>query len=525
MPDRDAAGGKVKLPPMRSISRRLFLSGGAAAIVSVGAECGTNPPQKSTTEPTSTPGHTTTKKPAPPESELATAGWLIAENRRPGTDAWVVTSDPIPHSIEGYPDHVSATIGDTVALHVSSTAPTFHVEAYRMGWYQGYFGRLVWKSAETHGSVQAIPGPSSGTNTVECNWPASLGFKVDSDWPPGNYLLKLVGSNGQQKLMPFIVRDDFEQVGDRRPELGNHVAGVQPLGPVQPLLRRGRIEPELRQPITGRLVRPPLRARGTGLGGRGRGLVGKRLPVCDVRGEAGPRRHVLVGPRLRCAASTFEGAQGPRQPGSRRVLVVVDARGCAVRTSGGCEFHVPRCERVLPAHPRREQPDQGPIARSICYKDPYEDPLYGVDNSEVTSDWPSGPEPRPECALIGNDVPVEPGQCVVRRVGAHGVGLGQDRDAKKGDSLQHVIGSEYDAYQPGLAGSPANLEIWAHSPLECRGQRGFADMTYYAQPDAGGVFATGTNWWVNKLSANTGKVTSGVVPDADTACHVDSRSA
>ena len=31
---------------------------------------------------------------------------------------------------------------------------------------------------------------------------------------------------------------------------------------------------------------------------------------------------------------------------------------------------------------------------------------------------------------------------------------------------------------------------------------------------SGGVFASGTNWWVNKLSANAGRVSSGVVFDA-----------
>jgi hypothetical protein len=77
-----------------------------------------------------------------------------------------------------------------------------------MGWYQGYGGRLIWKSGETPGSVQPIPGPSPTVNTIECKWAPSVRFEVSSQWLPGNYLLKLVGSNAQQKLMPFIVRDD-----------------------------------------------------------------------------------------------------------------------------------------------------------------------------------------------------------------------------------------------------------------------------------------------------------------------------
>ena len=120
----------------------------------------------------------------------------------------MVGSVPIPHSIEGYPDHVSATTGDTVALHVSSTAPTFHVEAYRMGWYQGYGGRLIWRSAHDDGRGPADPGARALGEHVECNWAPSVHFDVTSEWPPGNYLLNSSGPNGQQKLMPFIVRDD-----------------------------------------------------------------------------------------------------------------------------------------------------------------------------------------------------------------------------------------------------------------------------------------------------------------------------
>ena len=53
-------------------------------------------------------------------------------------------------------------------------------------------------------------------------------------------------------------------------------------------------------------------------------------------------------------------------------------------------------------HIRVQDSPVGPNRQVVCYKDPYEDPLYGVDNAEVTADWPSGPVPRPECVLIGN---------------------------------------------------------------------------------------------------------------------------
>jgi hypothetical protein len=164
-------------------------------------------------------------------------------------------------------------------------------------------------------------------------------------------------------------------------------------------------------------------------------------------------------------------------------------------------------------HIRVQSSPIGPNRQVVCYKDPDEDPLYGVNNAEVTADWPSGPVPRPECVLIGNMYQSNPVDASLVAADPKAWGL-EGTGMRKGDSLRHVVGTEYDAYQPGLTGSPSNLEIWAHSPLVCRGTPGHADMTYYAQPGAGGVFATGSNWWVNKLSANVGRVSSGVVFDA-----------
>ena len=87
-------------------------------------------------------------------------GWVQDENALPGTAAWNIPNLGDQHAVEGFFDVTSATIGNTVQLFVSTTASTFHVEAYRMGWYQGS-GRSVWcgrppkhpgvASAATHG--------------------------------------------------------------------------------------------------------------------------------------------------------------------------------------------------------------------------------------------------------------------------------------------------------------------------------------------------------------------------------------
>jgi len=497
------------------VSRRRFLAGGAAALASVGAACGTTAVgDKSTT----TSGRATAKSARDKTSEhhgieLPTAGWLVSENRRQGTNAWVVTCVPVPHSIEGYPDHVSAQAGDTVALHVSdTTSRSFHVEAYRMGWYQGYGGRLIWRSAETAGVAQPIPGPQSSVNMIECNWAPSVQFTVTSDWPPGNYLLKLVGSDGQQKLMPFIVRDDSSNSAivvqnsvttwQAYNLWGGYSLYYGVAGSGQSYDTRSRVVS---------FDRPYGLAEEDWADGAGDWLgndypfvmLAEKLGLdvtywSDLDFAANPgllRNHrmmVSLGHDEYWSASMLDGALQARAAGVNFAFLGANA----------CFRHI-----------RVQASPIGANRQVICYKDPYEDPLYGVDNSEVTADWPSGPVPRPECVLIGNMYQSNPVDASLVASDPAAWGLAGTGMAK-GDSLPHVVGSEYDAYQPGLTGSPANLEIWAHSPLECRGEPGYSDVTYYAQPGAGGVFATGTNWWVNKLSANVGRVSSGVVFNA-----------
>jgi len=113
-----------------------------------------------------------------------------------------------PRAIEGFADVTSAVAGDDVTLFVNTVAHIFHVEAYRMGYYQGLGARLVWTSDEVRGIEQPPPTVTPGLNTVQCSWAPSLSVPIDESWPPGAYLLKLVGDFGEQQYIPLCVRDD-----------------------------------------------------------------------------------------------------------------------------------------------------------------------------------------------------------------------------------------------------------------------------------------------------------------------------
>jgi hypothetical protein len=129
------------------------------------------------------------------------------ENNLAGSAGWHLANRADNHEIEGYADATSVSRGETVTLYVSTVAPTFHIEVFRMGYYQGLGGRLVQVSAETAGSRQAPSVFTPVVNMVEARWTPSLSLSTGS-WPEGDYLLKLVASTGKQRYVPLTVRND-----------------------------------------------------------------------------------------------------------------------------------------------------------------------------------------------------------------------------------------------------------------------------------------------------------------------------
>ena len=124
---------------------------------------------------------------------------IVNQNKLPGTTAWKITSSPATGYIQGFANKTYAKAGDSVTLYISSTTSTFRVYAYRMGYYQGKGGRLIWTSPTETGSVQPTCPLTPATNMVSCdNWTPSVTLKITKAFFQGDYLFKLVGSGGQQ---------------------------------------------------------------------------------------------------------------------------------------------------------------------------------------------------------------------------------------------------------------------------------------------------------------------------------------
>ena len=132
------------------------------------------------------------------------ARWVSAENKRPGTTAWKIRD--ARGGISGFANRTYARAGQQVTLYVTTAAATFRAKAFRMGYYQGTGARLVWQSADMAGKVQPPCPVVSGINMVACDdWTPSVTFTVTGAFVQGDYLIKLVGSGGQQSYVPLTV--------------------------------------------------------------------------------------------------------------------------------------------------------------------------------------------------------------------------------------------------------------------------------------------------------------------------------
>ena len=448
---------------------------------------------------------------------LPVSSAILAENAKPGA-AWWVTTPQRPGDIWGYASTTSAVHGDDVTLFVSTTAPHFHVEAYRMGYYQGIGGRLVWQSDEVAGAVQAPPTVVAPTNTVECHWAPSLTIRVDPTWPPGAYLLKLVGPTGQQQFVPLCVRDDQSTAA---------VVLLHCVTTWQAYNRWGGYS--LYYGNTGGKLTFTHAPGGGNYQDRARivsfdrpydwdwasgaaDFVGNELPVVFHAEKLGldvtnwtdidlhARGDLLTRHRALVSLGHDEYWSYEMRAAARAAL---DA-GVNLAFLGANA-----CYRQI----RLDATAIGPHRHQVCYKSAAEDPFTGHDNARVTVNWPQPPVNRPESSLIG-DMYQDIGAVADLVVTDASAWLFAGTGLTSGQHLAKVVVGEFDRYVPGGAG-PANCDVLAHSLVANRGGN-YSDITWYTVPGGGGVFASGNASWVGNL-VQPSLIPPNVLPPANPA--------
>lgn len=444
--------------------------------------------------PTTVAATTTT---VPAGRATARPGWVAAENAREGSDGWRITQrDPFGW-VEGYARTTSVRPGTPLELRVDTASPSYTVEAYRMGWYGGRRGRLVWASDPQPGVRQPPPIVDPATGLAEARWSVTTTVPVGADWPPGAYLLKLVSSAGGSSYVPVTVRDDTARADLL---IVDSVATWQAYNPwggcslyacpgLKAVPRAVRVS----------FDRPYARTYNDGSAD----FLDHELPVIALAEELGLdvayatsldlHEEPDLAARYRGVVSTGHDEYYSRR--MRDSLVNARDRGVNLAFLGA---------NAVYRHIRFEPAGDGTPDRILVNHRDGRDPIVATDPGEATIEWRK--QGAPEAALVGIQYLCAgvSADLVVADAG-HWVWAGTG--LADGQVLPGLIGNEADGVAAGS--SPANLDRLASSPIRCNGGAQTAVTSYYSHPSGAGVFASGTIWWVCAL--DTGLCTEPVV--------------
>ena len=332
----------------------------------------------------------------------------------------------------------------------------------------------------------------AATHTVETSWAPSLALRIDRSWPPGDYLLKLVGSGGQQHYVPIAVRDDASSAAYMVLNAVTTWQAYNLWGGYDLYEGRGSRSSDFDH--RSRIVSFD---RPYGFGQGAADFLGNELPLVQLVESRGLDVTYSTDVDLHRAPELLLRHRVLLSLGHDEYWSTRMRQGVQQARDHGVNLAFLGANAIF-RHIRLEDSPLGPNRHEVDYKHASEDPLRRVDDAEVTVDWRNPPDPRPENVIIGDLYECNPVKADMV-VAASNSWVFDGTAVRDGSRLQSTVGPEYDRYNPRLPG-PTNVEVLAHSPVRCRGQSSFSDMTYYTAPSGAGVFATGTNWWISKLA-------------------------
>ncbi|WP_370382727.1 N,N-dimethylformamidase beta subunit family domain-containing protein [Catenulispora sp. GAS73] len=420
-------------------------------------------------------------------------GWLRAENTRAGTTAWQDAKRTRAGSVNGYLDRASARCGDTVTAYLSSLAPASgaSLSAYRMGYYGGAEGRLIWQIRDVALEPQPKAAVTGASLLTVAPWRPTLTFRITAQWTPGYYLLVVRAPGQSASSIPLVVRAD----GDRAPlgfqasvltyqaynTFGGHSAYAN-----SPRKAVASTEVSFDRPYEDGGYYSPYQYE---------------LPLVreieklgidtdyftDIDADSDPaqlRLHkgVITGGHSEYwTKRMYDGAVAARQAGVNIAFFGANAVYTAARLTGS---PLGRDRRVV-------------IRRSLTG-----DPLAARDPSLATVNWSAPPLNRPEAALIGEGYGYL-GASGSLRVLHPASWIFAGTGVTAGQVLRNTVGGEYDQVDVNEPTTPPDVDVLAAMPIRfLSGRAGMATTTYYVAPSQAGVFDAGTTYWPCVMSGD-----------------------
>ena len=146
-----------------------------------------------------------------PHAQSCGSNAVVCENNLPGNPSseWDITGAG-DASIQGFATDISVNRGGTVHFKINTTAATFRIDVYRLGYYAGLGARKVATIPTVSGQSQPACLTNNTTFLVDCgNWSETASWAVPATAVSGIYVAKSVRSDtGGSSHIVFIVRDD-----------------------------------------------------------------------------------------------------------------------------------------------------------------------------------------------------------------------------------------------------------------------------------------------------------------------------
>jgi hypothetical protein len=417
---------------------------------------------------------------------------ITAENRLPGSDAYVLSKPALAAEVEGYASAVSVVAGETLGVFVNvARAQNVRCDVYRVGHYQGLGARLVVACDRVHVSPQPKPTLALDTGLIECHWDGAFMLLVEPSWVTGYYLCKLTNDDGFESYVPFIVRESertapfLVQASVTTWQAYNLWGGLSlylnrlPSDSAYQAVRAYQVSfdrPYAPEADIGSVEHAFVRF-----------IEQMGYDVGYTTNVDVDRAPELLAGRLLFATVGHDEYWSLGERNS--VQAARDAGLCLAFFSGNTAFR-----RI-----RFDSSSSGVERRVItCYKSASLDPKQ--DAPDTTTSFSEEPNPRPENELLGvswQGWSNLQGYSFVVSAPDHWIYEGTG--VKANDSLGHVIGNEWDIVSDnGL--SPEGLEIVGDSTaLNEYGYLARATATVYYPTPNSFVFAAATIGWANGL--------------------------
>ena len=448
---------------------------------------------------------------------------IVRENALPGTASWQIPqSKEATVQIQAYANATSVAAGQKLSFYVSTQKEgiAYWISIYRLGWYNGYGGRLVATSSEQIGNAQGYYDENAhflvnctsclvdaSTGLVEAKWKVSYTVTVPSNWTTGVYLAKFTDANGMQTYTPFDVRDNDKSTyivatPDTTYAAYNDWGGYSLYEASNGLFSEGD--------TTAKGVKVSFDRPYTQEGGSSQVLVFEAdaihwferqgydiTYVSDIDLQQNPallinhRAYLSLGHDEYWSKEMRDELEQARNAGVGLAFLGADVGYWQIRF----------------------EPDAAgtPDRTVVCYKvetarnDLQLDPFYGKDNSRVTAPFRDPVINRPENALIGimYDDLTHRQQGFPWQIGATtNSPLLRNTGLLQGQFYGcDIVGYEWDHIFNNGA-TPAGLQVIAtSSTVNDSGVKTFSNTTYYIASSGALVFASGSIYWSEALDS------------------------